>query len=332
MFVVSGDQTLIDLELGTLLDQLVGDADRAFMVEDFDASNVDLQMLAVADAMNTLPLFGDKRIVVVRNVHKFPAESLDVFVESIRSMPESTEVVVTITGRLPKALSDVFKSTGATTIGASIGTKKQDRLDWVESHLVEEGLTCAPDALRLITRWLGEDASKLAGLIDTLKSTFGADKKIALTDVEPLLGEAGGVAPWDLTDAIESGDTTTALVNLHRMMGGGEAHPMQILALLSNRYAQMMRLDGASVQTSADAAQVLGMKEFPAGKVLDAYRRLGSAGVAQAMSLMATADVDMRGGKEWEPEWVVEVLVARLSRLGGQAAVTRRGASSKRRS
>ena len=36
-----------------------------------------------------------------------------------------------------------------------------------------------------------------------------------------------------------------------------------------------------------------------------------------AISLLATADLDLRGGKDWEPELVMEVLVARLARLGG---------------
>jgi hypothetical protein len=31
--------------------------------------------------------------------------------------------------------------------------------------------------------------------------------------------------------------------------------------------------------------------------------------------MMAEADGDLRGERDWEPEWVMEVLVARLSKL-----------------
>jgi DNA polymerase-3 subunit delta len=65
--------------------------------------------------------------------------------------------------------------------------------------------------------------------------------------------------------------------------------------------------------------EILGGKEFTARKVLEQYQRLGSAGISRAISLIATADLDLRGGKDWEPELVMEVLVARLSRLGGAA-------------
>ena len=87
----------------------------------------------------------------------------------------------------------------------------------------------------------------------------------------------------------------------------------------------MMRLDGRDVQSAEAAAQILGGKAFTAGKVLDQYKKLGSSKVAQAVSLLAQADVDLRGGKDWPPELVMEVLIARLSRLaGGRGKVTSR--------
>jgi DNA polymerase-3 subunit delta len=126
---------------------------------------------------------------------------------------------------------------------------------------------------------------------------------------------------------MDKGDANTALVMLHRMLA--DSHPMQILALLANRYAQMMKIDGRGVRTAADAVEILGGKEFTAKKVLEQYQRLGSAGISRAISLIATADLDLRGGKDWEPELVMEVLVARLARLGGVSTAPRARASKR---
>jgi hypothetical protein len=78
------------------------------------------------------------------------------------------------------------------------------------------------------------------------------------------------------------------------------------------------------------------MAPFPARKVLTQAGRLGSAGIARAIELIAGADLDLRGLKEWPDELVLEVLVARLSRLGstvGRAptAAGRSGAAATRR-
>ena len=194
---------------------------------------------------------------------------------------------------------------------------------------MEAGLSYSPEVPQMIVRWLGEDHSRLAGLVQTLVSTYGENAKLVRSDVDLFLGGAGSVAPWDLTDAIDAGDTSGALVMLHRFLADG-THALQVLALLANRYGQMMKLDGRGVRTGADAAAILGGKEFPARKVLEQYQKLGSGGVARAMSHLAAADVDLRGGKDWPDVLVLEVLVGRLCQLvparGGR--VTSRRASS----
>jgi DNA polymerase-3 subunit delta len=81
----------------------------------------------------------------------------------------------------------------------------------------------------------------------------------------------------------------------------------------------MLRLDGAGVRDEAQAAELLGMKgsTFPAKKALNQARRLGHDGVVDAIGLLADADLDLRTfTKDWPEQLVMEVLVARLSRLG----------------
>ena len=46
---------------------------------------------------------------------------------------------------------------------------------------------------------------RLAGLLDTLASAYGPGATVTVADLEPFLGEAGSLAPWDLTDAIDAG-------------------------------------------------------------------------------------------------------------------------------
>ena len=314
-YVISGDESLIGLELTSLVDRLVGDNDRTLMVDDFDCADANTTMGAIADSLTTLPLFTERRIVVVRNVHSLDAESLDTLVAALDARVDEVDTVATITGRQPKVFADAMKRAGAESIGASVGTGFNDRIDWVEVHLVEAGLSCSPDVVRLITNWLGGDQSRLAGLIQTLIATHGENARLTRSDVEAFLGDAGSVAPWDLTDAIDRGDTPGALVMLHRFMNDGNTHALQVLAVLANRYAQMMKLDGRGVRTSQDAVAILGGKEFSARKVLEQYQRLGGSGVARAVAHIAAADVDLRGGKEWPDELVLEVLVGRLCQL-----------------
>ena len=101
------------------------------------------------------------------------------------------------------------------------------------------------------------------------------------------------------------------------MFDGGARHPLQVMASLHGHYERMLRLDGAPVSGEKEAAALLGMKgsTFPAKKALAQTRRLGSDGVARAISLLSSADLDLRGNSGLEGRAVVEVLVARLARL-----------------
>jgi DNA polymerase-3 subunit delta len=88
------------------------------------------------------------------------------------------------------------------------------------------------------------------------------------------------------------------------------------MAILHGNYANLAKLDGVNARTEADAMAATGIKSpFPAKKALQTYQRLGPASTKRAMELLAQADLDLRGARDLEPELVMEVLVARLSKL-----------------
>jgi DNA polymerase-3 subunit delta len=179
-----------------------------------------------------------------------------------------------------------------------------------------------PAGVDLLDKHLGEDLGRLNNLLEALAAAYGSGARVSADEVRPFLGEEGSVPPWELTDAIDSGNTPAAVSALQRMTGSGERHPLQIMATLHGHYTRMLRLDGAGVRDEAEAAEVLGMKgsTFPAKKALTQARRLGHDGVADAVRLLSDADLDLRKfDKDWPEHLVMEVLVARLSRLGPRA-------------
>jgi DNA polymerase-3 subunit delta len=88
------------------------------------------------------------------------------------------------------------------------------------------------------------------------------------------------------------------------------------MAVLHGHYGRLARLDGVEARTETEAAGAMGIKPgFPARKALQQYRKLGGGGIQRAIDLLATADLDLRGAKDLPDDVVMDVLVARLSRL-----------------
>jgi DNA polymerase-3 subunit delta len=314
--ITGDDESLLLTAVSELVHRLVGDGDRSLMVDEFDGEEYETR--AVVDAAQTPPFLTESRVVVARGVGRFGADELAPLVAYVADPLPSTELVLVAGGgRLAKSLVDAVKKNGGDVVDTVPPTRARERSGWFEDQVTAAGLRLDQQALNLLASWLGEDAGRVQGILETLESAYGDSRILKVADVEPFLGEAGGVPPWDLTDALDRGDTTKALLLLHRMMRAGDRHPLQVMAILHNHYTKLLTLDGADAGDEASVAAVLGIKPgFPARKALEQYRKLGNSGVVRAIGLLAQADLDLRGAKEWPDELVMEVLVARLSRLG----------------
>lgn len=315
--VTGDDETLLATGVLDLVHALVGDGDRSLMVDEFDGPEYTLR--DVVDAALTPALFTPRRVVVARGVGRFGADEVGPLLGYLADPSPDTDLVLGAGGgRMPKALTDLVKHIGANVIDTAPPSRPKDRQGWIGEQFDAAGVHLDGAAMAAVVGWLGEDAGRLPAVIDTLVSTYGTAGRLSREQVVPFLGEAGDVPPWDLTDAIDRGETTVALSLLHRMIDGGGRHPLAVMSILHGQYTKLLKLDGADVRDEASAAAVMGIKPgYPARKALDQYRRLGGDGVARAIALLAQADLDLRGAKDWPDALVMEVLVARLSKLAG---------------
>jgi DNA polymerase-3 subunit delta len=324
MLITGDDESILVEELGTRIHEALGGADRSLVLDDFDAdrSTIDEREAAVraaVDAASTLALFSDHRVVVLRHIDAATVDVLQPLVDYLANPIDSTHLLLTASGKVAKSITDAIKKAGGTSVSTSVGDKAQEREVWLREQLEVAGVRMDPAAISAISERLGADIGRFPGLLDTLTSAYGTSKKLTRDDVVPFLGEAGAVSMFKLTDAIDSGDVPGALAVLHRLSEAGGMHALQVLKFLHSHYVRMVRLDGADVSSAADAMQLLGLKhEFPAKKALAQLDRLGADGTRDALQLLADADVHLRGGRDWPAELVMEVLVARLTKLSSR--------------
>jgi len=317
VYLVRGDDpSLVGQAARALIEELVGEGDAALTVEEFGGPAVDeVDVGAVVDACTTPPFLVDRRVVVVRDAGRLAAADAGRLVGYLED-PLATTVLVLVAGggTVPQALARRVGALGS-VVETAVGTGKA-RSQWLADHLRGAPVKLDGPATALLAEHLGGDMGRLEGLLATLAAAYGAGATVRSGELAPFLGEAGSVAPWDLTDAIDGGDTPRALEVLHRMLGAAEFHPLAVMTVLHRHYRQVLRLDGAGVTSAEEAASLLGLRSaFPAKKVLAQSRRLGTARTARAVRLLADADLDLRGTTALPGGVVLEVLVARLSRL-----------------
>jgi DNA polymerase-3 subunit delta len=319
-YVKGDDPALVAEEVRRLVRDLAGEDSMA--VEDLSGDEVPVS--AIVDACLTPPFLADRRVVVAREVGRFRTEELEPLLQWLADPLPTTALIMTGGGgQVSQKLVNAVRKVGQ-VVDASVPTGAKGRTSWLASRLQAAPVRVDAAAGALLGEHLGEDVGRLTNLLEALAAAYGEGARVGLEELAPFLGDAGGVAPWDLTDAIDAGHTEAALGYLRRMVTAGDRHPLVVLATLHRHYAAMLRLDGADVPDEQAAAALLNTAPFPAKKALAQARRLGSAGVARAVTLVADADLDLRGAKAWPDHLVLEVLVARLSRLVGARPAARR--------
>jgi DNA polymerase III subunit delta len=331
VYLVRGDDAaLVAQAVRGLLDEVVGEGDHALIVEEIGGGAGDeLNVGAVVDACLTPPFLVDRRVVVVREAGRLLTADTPRLVEVVQDpLPTTVLILVGGAGTIPAPL---VKAVGAAGRIIDVATSKAgDRKAWLHEHLRAAPVKLEPRAADLLAGHVGEDLGRVEGLLGALSAAYGEGARVTADDLAPYLGEAGNVPRYELTGAIDRGEPDKALTVLRRMFEAGGLAPVQVLATVHGHFSNMLLLDGGDVGTDRDAAAVLGTAPFVAKKALEQSRRLGSGRIAEAINLIAAADLDVRGASGMDAEVVIEILVARLARQTRPVQASRPRAGARR--
>ena len=328
--LISGDDdVLISRSLNNHIEKALGNEDRTLALEELTEANYlsseQFNISKLVDSAQTAPFLTENRVVVGRHMGRFSKkDDLEPLLEYLNSPLQTTSLILVWEkgsnpqqqrlSPVPKALLEAIESSGGTIEKVSTGKGKQAE-KWLSELLDKAPVELTREARKHLSEHFGEDRTKVFALLEVLAAVYDGNEILELGDVEPYLGNAGSVMPWDLTDSIDSGKIPEALERLNRMLRADGRHPLGVLALLHSHYEKMLRIEGSNLKEEKAVAEALSISAYPAKKVLSSSRRLGKKNIFRAIGLIAEADLDLKGKKGWPPELVVEVLVARLAAM-----------------
>lgn len=324
--VVGTDATMVYDAVHNVIAEAVGDLDPSFALEDFTAKDVtnagvESVISRVMGALNTPAFLVDRRVVVVRDAQLFLADEVDQLLDWIGSPTPFTTLVLAVVGtksnKLVKAASDVIE--------VNVGSRSAERISFVIEKMAEYRVSVDRVVCQQVADQVGDDVARVDALARTLQSIYGT-APLNFSHIEPYLGDAGDVPEWDLTDAIDGGDATKAIVVARRMLDSKGRAGLQIVNILQRHYLRMARLEGSGVHGEEEAAALLGINKYPAGKSLRVSERLGPERISTAVHWITQADLNLKGGASYGGKdldtdldvtdlTVVEILVARLAKM-----------------
>ena len=262
-------------------------------------------------------LFGDVRIVVIKEIQDLTAECTEEVIEYLTNPDESLNLVLWHKGGVKgKALVDKVKKAGAQVIAVEAIKKDSDKAEFVRSEFKRLGRKISTEAVQALIDSLGSDLRELGGACSQLASDVAAGKVIDESDVADYQQGRIETTGYDVADAVLDGKTALALISLRNAINTG-TDPVLIVSAIAASIRTMAKVSGTSRGLkSFDLASQLGLPPWQIDKARRQLSGWSENALARSVIVLAQADADIKGAAA-DPAYALERAIITISTARG---------------
>ncbi|RFS85612.1 DNA polymerase III subunit delta [Actinomadura spongiicola] len=290
--VIVGDEEL-------LVERAIGDVVASVRAEDPETEVIDLgpgglESGRIAE-LTSPSLFGGTKVIVVRSAQDL-GKDLTAEVLKYAKTPADDVVFVAVHhgGAKGKALVDGLTKLKARKVSCPKVTKAGERIDFVRTEMRRAGGKISADAARGLVDAVGSDLRELAAACSQLVADTGG--KVDDAAVARYYRGRAEVTGFAVADKAIEGQLAEALEQLRWALATGVA-PLLIVSALATGVRGLAKVGGAPRGARGAAlAKELGMPPWKIERVQRQLRGWSGAGVARALTVVAEADEQVKGG------------------------------------
>ncbi|MFI0409781.1 DNA polymerase III subunit delta [Actinomadura sp. 3N508] len=306
VLVVGEEELLVDRAIGEVVASVRADDPEA---EVTDLAPGGLEPGRIAE-LTSPSLFGGGKVLVIRSAQDL-GKDLAAEVLKYAKAPADDVVLVVVHhgGAKGKALVDGLAKLNARRISCPKVTKVGERVDFVRSEIRRAGGKISPDAARGLIEAVGNDLRELAAACSQLVADTGG--KIDDAAVARYYRGRAEVSGFAVADKAIEGQLADALEQLRWALATGVA-PVLIVSALAQGVRGLAKVGGAPRGARAAAlAKDLGMPPWKIERVQKQLRGWTGDGVARALTAVADADEQVKGGAA-DPAYALEKTIAEI--------------------
>jgi DNA polymerase-3 subunit delta len=269
-YLYGEESFLVERAAGLLLDRAIDASLKDFNYNVFfgtESKGVD-----IVDAAQTLPMFAERRAVVVKRADQLKADALDVLLPYIKN-PSPTTCLLLIGSKIDqrkKFFLELKKH------GEMIEFKRfyDNKLaGFIQSEAVVQGKPIDAPAAELLAALIGNNLQELCSQIEKLVVYAGTKLRITVDDVKIMASSSKAYTAFELAKYLGLRDISNSQKSLDALFLHGEEAPMMIGAL-TRHFRQLWRvrelLDSKTPQ--AEISKALNINAFFLGDILQQAR------------------------------------------------------------
>ncbi len=280
---------------------------------------------AIISNCETMPMFSDKKLVIVRNTGFFKAKkgegeaaegkkgTKDKLTDYLDNIPDYT-CLIFVEGEIDKRLKLVNTIKKVGLMVEMDYQKPTDLVKWV----IKVCKSNHKDIDQMSASYIVENSeysmTELLNEIDKVVNYVGVKKDISMKDVELVCNKTIKSRIFDLTDAVSEGNNSKALSLLNDMVALKE--PMQKVLFMIIRQIRLiyrMKLLKKQGMREEAAAKQMGLTPFVATKVMSVSRNMDIGTLEKAMYYSLELDEAIKTGRITD-RIAIELLIASMGR------------------
>ncbi len=252
IFAIIGEEfLLVKRSLDKLLAQRVSETTRDFNFDIFEGG--ELQAKSVIEAMQTLPMMAERRVILIKNAHelkKSEMEILETFLDkTFPSQSSEGNDLIFVAAKSDSRFLFWQKLLKVAKVREYKPLDVREAPRWILEEAKLSGYTISQEAAEWMSEALGPSLAAIHSSLEKLYLLVGEKKEISLTDVESCITASSWKNIFDLTDAVGQKNLSQALILFQKMNEAGES-PIACLALLARHFRILNKVkegDSASV-------------------------------------------------------------------------------------
>jgi DNA polymerase III subunit delta len=293
-YLFGEESFLIERAVKMLLDRAIDPSLKDFNYNVFYGN--ESKGIDIVDAAQTLPMFADRRAVLVKRAEALKAEALDILLPYIQNPAASTCLI--FTGAKIDQRKKFFlelKKQGALVEFKCLYDNKLG--GFIQSETALLGRKIEPAAAEMLSFLIGNNLQELSTQIEKLVVYAGERLRLTVDDVRAVASSTKAFTVFELARYLGVRDLQNALRCLDTLFRNGE-ETFQIIGALARHFRQLWRvremLDRKAPQ--ADISKETGINPYFLGEMMKQAKNFGRNELRRLFEELYRCDVASKTG------------------------------------
>ncbi len=297
VYLVHGEEDLLlEESVAAIVNAALPDEERSFNLDIVDCADADARDITAR--ASSLPMMGERRVVVARNIERLNAKDLEILTAYSERPSEST--VLVLSGRKADLRKKPFAGLHSQGAECACGPLTDTKLPgWIADRVQEHGASIDDEAATLLSARIGSSLRELDSEITKILVFIGDRKSIVAADVAAVGGFSREFTHFHLQDAVGAGDLQHALTILDHMIDESAEVPYIVWALtdyfgLLWRLHHLVKRPGGG--EDKDGFKLTKAWAWKRQTFLDALKKYSVDRIEGIFKIMADADIGSKSG------------------------------------